>query len=228
MLFSSCFHVDLKGLVEHNKPNFIPRTSGMINYVLLKFGNLSYSIEFWYGSIVLFNVLEHEVDGYLKIVEAHSSGLLPEGALIDAFNFFWMKKEVSNVNSHDIMLQYLNTDKILTTGSVLGQSIALGYYVGQIDGMVVEFTDINCRMEKTGTFEMERKKLLQPVGKANSNLGDVILKLGLFERSDIAWKNAKCAQIWEFLRDEFELTQRLASLDFKLKFLEEILQIRLP
>ncbi|KAK4758034.1 hypothetical protein SAY87_019335 [Trapa incisa] len=169
----------------------------MINYELLKFGNLSYSNEFRYGSIVLFNVLEHEVDGYLKIVEAHSAG-------------------------HDIMLQYLNTDKILTTGSVLGQSIALGYYVGQIDGMVVEFTDINCRMEKTGTFEMERKKLLQPVGKANSNLGDVILKLGLFERSDIAWKNAKCAQIWEFLRDEFELTQRLASLDFKLKFLEHI------
>ncbi|KAK4793289.1 hypothetical protein SAY86_023724 [Trapa natans] len=78
MLFSSCFHVNLKGLVEHNKPNFIPPTSGMINYVLLKFGNLSYSNEFRYGSIVLFNVLEHEVDGYLKIVEAHSAGFLPE------------------------------------------------------------------------------------------------------------------------------------------------------
>lgn len=39
-------------------------------------------------------------------------------------------------------------------------------------------------------------------------------------RSDIAWKNAKYAQIWEYLRDEFELTQRFASLDFKLKFVE--------
>lgn len=44
-------------------------------------------------------------------------------------------------------------------------------------------------------------------------------KLALF-RSDIAWKNAKYAQIWEYLRDEFELTQRFASLDFKLKFVE--------
>ena len=41
-----------------------------------------------------------------------------------------------------------------------------------------------------------------------------------FNRSDIAWKDAKYAQIWEFLRDEFELTQRFASLDFKLKFVE--------
>lgn len=48
--------------------------------------------------------------------------------------------------------------------------------------MVAEFTDINRGMEKTGTFTMDSKKLFQLVGKANSNLADVILKLGLFER----------------------------------------------
>ena len=52
--------------------------------------------------------------------------------------------------------------------------------------MVAEFTDINRGMEKTGTFTMERKKLFQLVGKANSNLADVILKLGLFERYSFA------------------------------------------
>jgi uncharacterized Rmd1/YagE family protein len=52
-------------------------------------------------------------------------------------------------------------------------------------------------------------------------------------RSDIAWKDAKYGQIWEFLRDEFELTQSFANLDYKLKFVEhnvrflqEILQNR--
>ena len=48
--------------------------------------------------------------------------------------------------------------------------------------MVAEFTDINRGMEKTGTFTMKRKKLFQLVGKANSSLADVIIKLGLFER----------------------------------------------
>jgi len=41
-----------------------------------------------------------------------------------------------------------------------------------------------------------------------------------FNRSDVAWKDAKNAQIWEYLRDEFELTQRFASLYLKLKFVE--------
>lgn len=48
--------------------------------------------------------------------------------------------------------------------------------------MVEEFADINRGMEKTGTFTMDKKKLLQLVGKANSNLADVIVKVGLFER----------------------------------------------
>ncbi|CAI9759243.1 unnamed protein product [Fraxinus pennsylvanica] len=242
--------VDLRTLVQRNKQNFILPSSRMTNYVVMRFGDLKpesnglvanlsgsdccYMIVFQYGSIVLFNVRDHEVDGYLKIVERHSSGLLPE-----------MRKDEYEVREKPtlntwmqggldyIMLQHLNIDGIRTIGSVLGQSIALDYYVRQVDGMVAEFTDINRGMEKTGTFAMERKKLFQLVGKANSNLADVILKLGLFERSDIAWKDAKYAQIWEYLRDEFELTQRFASLDFKLKFVEhnirflqEILQNR--
>ncbi|KAK9283667.1 hypothetical protein L1049_011919 [Liquidambar formosana] len=242
--------VDLRSLVEQNRPNFIPPTSRMTNYVVFKFGNPNpdpnvlgaslsqsdccYMVVFQYGSIVLFNVRDHEIDGYLKIVEKHASGLLPEMRK-DEYEVIekptlntWMQGGLDY-----IMLQYLNTDGIRTIGSVLGQSIALDYYVRQVDGMVAEFTDINRGMEKTGTFTMERKKLFQLVGKANSNLADVILKLGLFERSDIAWKDAKYAQIWEYLRDEFELTQRFASLDFKLKFVEhnirflqEILQNR--
>jgi hypothetical protein len=48
-----------------------------------------------------------------------------------------------------------------------------------------------------------------------------------FNRSDIAWKDAKYAQIWEYLRDEFELTQRFASLDFKLKFVEVLLLLEI-
>ncbi|KQK14464.1 hypothetical protein BRADI_1g16500v3 [Brachypodium distachyon] len=134
-------------------------------------------------------------------------------------------------------LQSQNSFNVIPPTSRATNYVVLRYYDvkgdPEVDGMVAEFTDINRGMEKTGTFTMERKKLFQLVGKANSNLADVILKLGLFERSDIAWKNANYAQIWEFLRDEYELTQRFGNLDFKLKFVEhnirflqEILQNR--
>uniref|UniRef100_A0A453FKT2 DUF155 domain-containing protein n=1 Tax=Aegilops tauschii subsp. strangulata TaxID=200361 RepID=A0A453FKT2_AEGTS len=81
-----------------------------------------------------------------------------------------------------IVLKYLDTDGIRIISSVLGQSIALDHYIRQVDDMVEEFTEINRIMEKTGDFTMKRKKLFQLVGKANSNLADVIIRLGLFDR----------------------------------------------
>ncbi|XP_020574448.1 LOW QUALITY PROTEIN: uncharacterized protein LOC110020631 [Phalaenopsis equestris] len=232
-----CTSIDLRSLQSQNAFNVIPPSSRATNYVVLRyydfkgdqgveFGSLNeskchYMIVFQYGSVVLFNVSEHEADGYLKVVEKHASGLLPEMrkddyAVVEKPTLdVWMQGGLDY-----IILKTLSIDGIRTIGSVLGQSIALDYYIRQVDGMVAEFTDINRGMEKTGTFTMQRKKLFQLVGKANSNMADVILKLGLFERTDIAWRNANYAQIWEYLRDEYELSQRFGNLDFKLKFVE--------
>ncbi|RID42418.1 hypothetical protein BRARA_J02301 [Brassica rapa] len=92
-----------------------------------------YMVVFQYGSIVLFNVREHEVDEYLKVVERHSSGLLSE-----------MRKDEYEVRENPdlntwmqggldyIMLKFLNINGIRTIGSVLGQSIALDYYGRQV------------------------------------------------------------------------------------------------
>ncbi|WOL00673.1 hypothetical protein Cni_G09386 [Canna indica] len=229
-----CTSIDLRSLQAQNAFNVVPPTSRATNYVVLRYydphvmeaGFLNesvchYMMVFHYGSVVLFNVSDHEADGYLKIVEKHASGLLSDMrkddyAVVEKPTLeTWMEGGLDYIT-----LKTLSIDGIRTIGSVLGQSIALDYYIRQVDGMVAEFTDINRGLEKTGTFTMERKKLFQLVGKANSNLADVILKLGLFERSDIAWKNANYAQIWEYLRDEYELTQRFGNLDFKLKFVE--------
>ncbi|KAI0519912.1 hypothetical protein KFK09_007373 [Dendrobium nobile] len=232
-----CTSIDLRSLQAQNAFNVIPPSSRATNYVVLRyydfkgdqaveFSSLNeskchYMIVFQYGSVVLFNVSEHEADGYLKVVEKHASGLLPDMrkddyAVVEKPTLdVWMQGGLDY-----IMLKNLSIDGIRTIGSVLGQSIALDYYIRQVDGMVAEFTDINRGMEKTGTFTMQRKKLFQLVGKANSNMADVILKLGLFERTDIAWRNANYAQIWEYLRDEYELSQRFGNLDFKLKFVE--------
>ncbi|KAI3793386.1 hypothetical protein L1987_36005 [Smallanthus sonchifolius] len=209
--------VNLRSLVDQNRSNFIPATSRMTNYVVLRFGSTNPELTGAGATISgsdCWSLPEMRKDEY-EVIEKPTLDTWMQGGL------------------DYIMLQYLNIDGIRTIGSVLGQSIALDYYVRQVDEMVGEFTDINSDMEKTGTFRMKRKKLFQLVGKANSNLADVILKLGLFERSDISWKDAKYAQIWEYLRAEFELTQRFASLDFKLKFVEhnirflqEILQNR--
>lgn len=250
--FFLCTSIDLRSLQAQNAFNVAsPPTSRATNYIVLRYydakddpqvmvtgfpseGSCHYMIVFHYGSVVLFNVSDHEVDGYLKIVEKHASGLLPEMrkddfAIVEKPTLEnWMQGGLDY-----IMLKTLNMDGIRIIGRVLSQSIALDHYIHQVDGMVAEFAEINRGLEKTGISTMKRKQLFNLVWKSNSNLTAVILKLGLFESSDIAWRNANYAQVWEYLRDEYELSQRFENLNFKLKFVEhnisliqEILQNR--
>lgn len=231
-----CTSVDLKSLQVEISSHFVPPTSRSTNHIALKFSNFnpdhntdieenpsshSYMVVFQYGSAVLFNVEDHEVESYLDIIRRHASGLLLETRKDD----YVVKEkpllmEEMQGGPDYIVLRNFDIDSIRTISSVLGQSIALDYFVSQVDGMVEEFTDINRVMEKTGTFTMDRKKLFQLVGKANSNLADVILRVGIFDRSEIAWREAKYAQIYEYLREEYEVTQRFGNLDYKLKFVE--------
>ena len=41
-------------------------------------GCCHYMVVFQYGSAVLFNIVDNEVEAYLKIVRIYASGLLPE------------------------------------------------------------------------------------------------------------------------------------------------------
>ncbi|XP_076947637.1 protein RETARDED ROOT GROWTH, mitochondrial-like [Bidens hawaiensis] len=234
-----CTSVDLKSLQVELSGNVVRPTSRSTNHTALKFCNYnpdymdgveenpsshSYMVVFQYGSAVLFNVEDHEVESYLSIIKRHASGSVLKDS--ETRNDDYVVKE-NPLLTEDmqggpdyIVLKNLDIDSIRIISSVLGQSIALDYFVSQVDGMVKEFTDINRVMEKTGTFNMERKKLFQLVGKANSNLADVILRVGLFDRSEIAWRAAKYAQIYEYLREEYEVAQRFGNLDYKLKFVE--------
>ncbi|KAK1379531.1 DUF155 domain-containing protein [Heracleum sosnowskyi] len=229
--------IDLKSMQAENLSYVVPPSSRSSNYIALRFCNSStnstgtsvgekasssrYMVVYQYGSAVLFNMEEHEIESYLGIIKKHASGLLNEMRKDD-----YAVQEKPHLSqdmqggADYIVLKSLDIDSIRIIGSVLGQSIALDYFVSQVDGMVEEFAGINRGMEKTGTFTMDRKKLFQLVGKANSNLADVILRVGLFDRSEIAWRDAKYAQIYEYLREEYEVTQRFGNLDYKLKFVE--------
>ncbi|KAG6475055.1 hypothetical protein ZIOFF_064272 [Zingiber officinale] len=89
--------IDLRSLQSESAFNVIPPTSRFIIYVVLRYydphvfnsvfqlmeagfsdSRCNYMVVFHYGSVVLFNVSDHEAHGYLKIVEKHASSLLPD------------------------------------------------------------------------------------------------------------------------------------------------------
>ncbi|XP_073394526.1 protein RETARDED ROOT GROWTH, mitochondrial isoform X2 [Physcomitrium patens] len=217
-----------------NRPANAKPTSNRPGFAEISRSQDRYMVAFQYGSIVFFNFCDDEEEEALSALSKFCTDKFREtrkddyGVLVRPTLRQW-----SEGGQDRIMLRMLDTDNIRVISSILGQSIALDHYAKKVDEMVNTFSELNRGMENTGTFTMTRKSLFQLVAAANTTLADVILRLGLLERSDAAWKDANYAQIWEYLRDDFELDERFESLDFKLniiqhnvRFFLEILQNR--
>ncbi|MCL7030058.1 hypothetical protein MKW94_017359 [Papaver nudicaule] len=225
--------IDLVGLMSENQANLIPHTPGIGNYIILKFGDLtdsptprdSYMLVFKYGSTVMFNMLDQEVDGYLKIIKRHASGMLPEkpkdqGDSTQKYLDYEVSEKrklptcVQGRLNH--MLQNFNIDGICKIASVLGQSVALDYYSRLVDGLISEYTNVNIGLEESGAL-CSFKKLLKLVPRTCDD-ADIVSWFGIFERSDVVWKeDAVYKHMFDHLRDKFRLTQRFADLDRKFK-----------
>nr|GMD25662.1 Sad1-interacting factor like [Ipomoea batatas]GMD28674.1 Sad1-interacting factor like [Ipomoea batatas]GME08447.1 Sad1-interacting factor like [Ipomoea batatas]GME15012.1 Sad1-interacting factor like [Ipomoea batatas] len=90
-------------------------------------------VVFQYGSAVLFNVDDDEAECYLQTVRRYATGLL-RGMKKDDYA---VKEKPSLVEDMEgcpdyIVLKNLDIDSIRVISSVLGQSIALDYFVSQV------------------------------------------------------------------------------------------------
>ena len=87
--------------------------------------------------------------------------------------------------------------------------------------------------ESASIAGVDKQVLLRLVAENNIVMTEIISKLGVHERYDIAWKYVQYGRIWEFLRSELEMEPRFKTLDMKLnliqdnlKYFLEILQAR--
>ncbi|KAI3853149.1 hypothetical protein MKX03_004394 [Papaver bracteatum] len=120
-----------------------------------------------------------------------------------------------------VMLQHLDIDGIRVISSVLGQSIALDYYVCKADGVIAAFTELPRAKWTIRSNIMRKKRMNQLVGSANSTLAELIVKVGLFDRSEITFReDPNYSQMFEYLKDQFEFNQKFVGLDFYLRLME--------
>lgn len=120
-----------------------------------------------------------------------------------------------------VVLPAVDVHNLSVIATVMAQSVALDHYSVKVDAMLETFTRLNSSVEKTGVFSaLEKHSLFRLVALNNTLFTEIISKIGLLERSETAWKNVVYTQIWEGLRDEFEVEDRFQKMEFKLNLVQ--------
>lgn len=131
-------------------------------------------------------------------------------------------------------MQALDLRNMQVVAQVLAQSVALDYYSSHVEKTLETFCSMNFEMAESASIaKVDKQMLLRLVAENNIVMTEIISKLGVHERYDIAWKHFHYGRIWEFLRSELEMEPRFKTLDMKLnliqdnlKYFLEILQAR--
>jgi uncharacterized Rmd1/YagE family protein len=131
----------------------------------------------------------------------------------------------STLDPDCIVLQSMDLKSLQVISHVLAQSVALDFYSNHVERTLETFCSLNQEMmESANIGKLNKQVLLQLVAENNIVMTDIISKLGVHERYDIAWKFAKYGSIWDFLRTELEIETRFETLDMKLNLIQDNLK----
>jgi len=184
----------------------------------------SHTVVFKYGSVVFFNFFQDQITKQVNDISQYCTGPIainfqPTDDHTIKIDPSLFKACVSSKNVTTV--REINYQNLAVISRVMGQSVALHHYEGMVDLMLEDFHRLNDIVARTGAFTaMEIDKLFKLVARNNSVLTNVIAEVGLLERSETAWKYPEYDQLWEGLREEFDLHNRFKNLELKLNLIQ--------
>lgn len=155
---------------------------------------------FKYGSVVLFNVPKEDHVEYMRKIQSVSMSPIAEG--LQKTDSYRIKMtpgldKPSVIKAEHVNIQSLDANNLEIIGTVMAQTVALDYYMLEVESLMDKFMQMNLKIEETGNYKGVSSKVLHRlIASNNTVITNVLSKMGIFEGSDAAWENADYYDTW--------------------------------
>jgi uncharacterized Rmd1/YagE family protein len=124
-----------------------------------------------------------------------------------------------------LRLDRLTQGRAAVVGLTIAQSAAMEYYERIVDEMFIRTAAFVDRLETTGTVPFRTRPLHRFIGQAITTRTEVLSVLHLLDKPEATWEDAGIDRIYVDLRGEFDLADRYAALELKLRSIQEALEL---
>jgi required for meiotic nuclear division protein 1 len=107
----------------------------------------------------------------------------------------------------------------------MGQSAAMEYYERIVDQMFERTRSFVERLESSGSVPFRTRLLHRFIGQAITTRTEVLSVLHLLDKPEATWDDSAMDRIYADLRAEFDLADRSAALEQKLRSIQEALEL---
>ena len=107
----------------------------------------------------------------------------------------------------------------------IAQSASMEYCEGIVEDMVSRTNRLVDRLERRGTVPLRTRPLHRFIGEAVATRTEVLTVLHLLDKPEAAWDDPAMDEIYDDLRAEFDLVDRFAALEAKIRGVQEALEL---
>jgi uncharacterized Rmd1/YagE family protein len=108
---------------------------------------------------------------------------------------------------------------------IVAQSAAMEYYESIVEQLFVRTGSLVEELERRGSVPFRTRPLNRFIGAAIQVRNEVLSVLHLLDKPDATWEDAAMDRIYDDLREEFDLADRYAAMESKLRSIQEALEL---
>jgi uncharacterized Rmd1/YagE family protein len=108
---------------------------------------------------------------------------------------------------------------------IVAQGAAMEYYENIVEQLFVRTGSLVEQLERRGSVPFRTRPLNRFIGAAILARNEVLSVLHLLDKPDATWEDVAMDRIYHDLRAEFDLADRYAALELKLRSIQEALEL---
>ncbi len=178
-----------------------------------------------FGAVVTYDATPERREAELARLRQARQGLTPQVVREDYSVL--ENPQCLQTGIHDGMLEVdrLTPARAGVVALTVAQSAAMEYYENIVDQLFVRAGKLVDRLERRGTVPVQTRPLHRFIGEAISTRTEVLSVLHLLDKPDETWEDPAMDRIYDDLRAEFDLGDRYAALELKLRSVQESLEL---
>jgi uncharacterized Rmd1/YagE family protein len=187
-------------------------------------GDTRWLVAYDFGAIVFFGYDEDERNATMsKILE--KAGPEPHPPMHEEFLVEIDPDGTPEAMFDRVRLAQLDGRTVDLVALVVAQSAAMEYYEEDVDLLLAKVQEQTRALERRGTFRGSVKELVKFVGNGMSTRNQVVYTLSLLDAPETVWNDERLDQVYRGLRKTFEIEDRYRALDYKLRMVQDNLEI---
>jgi len=190
-----------------------------------KISDESYLFIYNFGSVVFFNVSEDQQKTILDKVKKSNVPNQPGYTTTDTFSVEVTGEDKHEVGFNKAVIHNLTYQKGRLISMVVAESAALEYFELIVDDLLERTHQISDTLRTTGRLLKETKTLIKFIGFCLTTKQEIIANLYVVDAPDEVWEDQTLDKLYNDLKRMFEIETRYRVLEYKLKLIQESLEI---